>query len=265
MDFLKNVSTILYPITPNYTDKHYFTHDNYNRPFCVYIDEPNNKVFVYKRIDTSSFKLKKYNNLIETFNPDKIFIGKSPLSPMTEFSGGHGPEFDGNSILLKINENEYVFIGDQIYSFKTNHQIVSFVSPVGNNDVPYPYAIDDKDNYYFLLHPDTGILTINDDTKPHDPYEYFYSIKGKIKESENIECMYMGDESYNMITWSNPGYNYDDLIKRLGDKGPMYIQFKGKEKKPISRNDYIELLENYNKKIRLMPLLDIKIIEKRDW
>ena len=45
----------------------------------------------------------------------------------------------------------------------------------------------------------------------------------------------------------------------------MYIQFKGKEKKPISRNDYIELLENYNKKIRLMPLLDIKIIEKRDW
>lgn len=257
---------------------HYLTHDNYSRPFCVYIDEFNDEVSVYKNKrddeekgeyedDDSYTDLKNYTKLIQKFKADKIFIGESPVNPMTEFSGGYGPEFHGNSILLKIDEKEYVFIGETIYSFKTNHPIVSFVSPVGNNDVPYPYAIDDKDNYYFLLGGDeyTAILTIDDDSKPDDPYRYFYSIEENIKASENIKCMYMGDERYNMKTCSRPAHKYDDLVKRLGHEGPMYIQFKGEEKKLISRNEYIELLENYNKKVGLKPLLDVKIIHKRVW
>jgi hypothetical protein len=257
--------------------RHYLTHDNYDRPFCVYIDELNDEVSVYKRDDDegegeyedddSSTDLKNYTKLIQKFKADKIFIGESPVNPMTEFSGGYGPEFDGNSILLKIHEKEYVFIGYQIYSFKTKNEIVSFVSPVGNNDVPYPYAIDDKDNYYFLLGGDeyTGILRIDDDSKPDDPYRYFYFIKKNIGESENIQFMYMGDEQYVMTTSSNPAYDYDDLVKRLGDEGPMYIQFKGEDKKPISRDEYIELLENYNKKVGLIPLSDVKIIHRRIW
>ena len=36
---------------------------------------------------------------------------------MTKFSGGHGKEFDGNSILLKIKKDRYVFIGNTIYEF----------------------------------------------------------------------------------------------------------------------------------------------------
>jgi hypothetical protein len=244
----------------------YLTHDNYYRPFRVYIDELNDEVSVYKRDrDDFSTDLKNYTKLIRTFKPNKIFIGESPLNSMTEYSGGHGPAFDGNSILLKIDDKEYVFIGHQIFSFKTKNEIVSFVSPVGNNDVPYPYAIDDKENYYFLLVPDTGILRIDDVSKPDDPYRHFYFIIKNIGESENIEFMYMGDEEYVMTTSSNPAYNYDDLIERLGDEGPMYIQFKGEEKKPISRNEYIELLENYNKKVDLKPLLDVKVIHKRAW
>ena len=42
----------------------------------------------------------------------EVFIGKSPVNAMTTFSGGHGPRFDGNSILLK-REKDYVFVGDE--------------------------------------------------------------------------------------------------------------------------------------------------------
>ena len=42
----------------------------------------------------------------------EVFIGKSPVNAMTTFSGGHGPRFDGNSVLLK-RENDYVFVGDE--------------------------------------------------------------------------------------------------------------------------------------------------------
>ena len=67
---------------------------------------------------------------------------------MTEFSGGYGKKFDGNSILLQLNDNRYA-IGCYIYEF-TSNKIISFISPVGNNDFPYPFALD-KDNAYLML------------------------------------------------------------------------------------------------------------------
>jgi hypothetical protein len=239
--------------------EYYLTHDNFNRPFCVYVDKIQNKVHVYKK------KNDNYTKLIRTFAPLQIFIGESHVNEMTSFSGGHGPNFDGNSILLKIDDFEYVFIGEKIYSFKTKHEIVMFASPVGNNDVPYPYAMDDKENYYFLLDEDTGILRIDDVTKRDDPYRYFYFIQSNIQEIENINYMYMGNEAYTMRTSSNPERDYDSLIERLGYEGPMYIEFKGEDKKRISRDEYIRLLENYNKNVGLLPLEDVKIIEKRHW
>ena len=69
---------------------------------------------------------------------------------MTKFSLGYGEKFDGNSILLKLSKNKYVYIGSLIYSFNAYNEITTFISPVGNNDVPYPYAIDEKNNYYLL-------------------------------------------------------------------------------------------------------------------
>lgn len=246
--------------------KYYFTHDNGGRPFCVYIDEINNIVYIYKEKKEDS---NIYDDLIASYNPIKVFIGKSPLIPMTEFSGGYGPEFDGNAILLKIDHYQYIYIGICIYSFTTEYEIVSFVSPIGNNDVPYTYAIDSEKNYYFLVDQnnfiDNGILKIDDVSQYNDPYDYYYFIQENISKFENIECLYMGNERYCFKSSSYPLEKYDDLIKRLGDKGPMYIQYKGKEKQLISKSEYVSLLENYNKKIGLKPISNINVIQDRLW
>ena len=240
--------------------KIYLTHDNYSNPYCVYVDHNTKEVQVNKVGDD----IEDYHSEhVATFKPLKIFIGESPLNPMTEYSGGYGPEFDGNSILLKMEQEKYIFIGDQIYSFKTENNIVKFVSPVGNNDVPYPYAIDDKENYYFLLGDDTGILRLNNEKDKEDPYTYYYKMIRGISVSENIEYIYMNDEGYHLTSNVNPGKDYDDMINRLGE--PIYIEFKGEDKKIISKDEYVELLERYNKKIGLIPLKDVNIIVERDW
>ena len=59
----------------------------------------------------------------------------------------------GNSILLQTGKNKYVYIGDGIRSFTTKNGdvIKKYYSPVGNNEVPYPYAIGDK-YVYIMLH-----------------------------------------------------------------------------------------------------------------
>ncbi len=250
---------------------YYLIHDNMTRPFCVFIDEKHNEVHIYKNKKEDD-DLKNYSEFIITYKPLNIFIGKSPLIPMTLFSQGHGPNFDGNSILLEMDKNKYIFIGSCIYSFTTKHKIISFISPVGNNDVPYPYAIDNKNNFYFLLESDRAILKIDDKTKYDEPYQYLYFIEKNINKIENINWLYMGDEQYNITTNANPEADYDDIIKRLSKQGPMYIQYKYKykykynnQKKLMNKNSYVKLLKNYNKKVGLKPILNIKMIHERIW
>lgn len=55
----------------------------------------------------------------------------------------------GNTILIQINEHKYIYIGCDIFSFRTNEKILDFISPLGNSDVPYPLAYG-TENIYFL-------------------------------------------------------------------------------------------------------------------
>lgn len=264
--------------------KYYLTHDNGGRPFCVYVDESINQVHIYKS-SNSDDDIEEYTEHIGTYKYLRIFIGLSPLNTMTKFSGGHGSNFDGNSILLKIDDLKYMFIGSNIYTFTTLYNITVFESPVGNSDVPYPYAIDSEENYYFLLETiyDSGIMKINDISKRDDPYTYFYYMQSEnFRLTENIKWIHLESnklepqyfcgfkcgykleyQPYRMNTCSQPKEYYEDLCNRFDPI--MYIEFNGENKRIIEKEEYIQLLKNYNKKIGLLPLLNVERIHKRIW
>jgi hypothetical protein len=113
---------------------------------------------------------------------------------MTEFSEGYGKYFDGNTILIKLKQNKYIFIGASIYIFTIDYEIIKYVSPIGNNDVSYPYAIDIKNNYYLML--DSVIIPKNSMTNysksNFDPYNYYYNCenKNKLNKFKNIKNLY---------------------------------------------------------------------------
>lgn len=162
------------------TSIEYETRDNGGRPFTVKISD-DKKVQVYKSEwdDEDNHSLV----LLQTYHPEEILIGKSPLNDVTKFSGAHGPEYDGNSILLHLGELKYVFIGDSMYSFSTKHSIVKLISPIGNSDVPYPYAYDNSENknYYLLSHSEhVTFPTSSLDSKfdPNDPYTLYWNYQG---------------------------------------------------------------------------------------
>ena len=154
-------------------DKLYFTLDNGSYPFAVYISQTYNrkKVTVYRLPENQyeapalkqhytsknpryyTQRVKKFTSVID------VLIGRSPKNRMTRFGGGHGRWSFGNSILLKFRNNRYVFIGESIYSFKSKAPIVKFVSPIGNNCVPYPYAFDENgDAYLFFINGRVAFL-----------------------------------------------------------------------------------------------------------
>ena len=110
---------------------------NYRNKFLVVI---NGDVYVYK------YEKCKFDQPFLSFQPKHIFIGKSKICPMTNFSGSNGSSgFDGNTLLLEFENNEYVYVsGLEIIKFKTKDKIIDYISLMGNNMVPYAYAIGEK-------------------------------------------------------------------------------------------------------------------------
>ena len=83
-------------------------------------------------------------------HPKQIFIGKSRRNYLTRQSRAYGERYDGNTILLHLAGQQYVFIGKQVVSFRTNSPIVRYESPMASNDIPMPYAINAAGAYYLF-------------------------------------------------------------------------------------------------------------------
>jgi hypothetical protein len=175
----------------------YFTHDNGGRPFMVDVNTKTKKIEVFiinlEAFDSSEeskyikkdrkgnpylvcynfdysdtkFITRIYSNSVYKTNYHEIFIGND-LNPKFKDGGTLG-----NSILINKNGKEYIFIGHEIYSFTPHDHIKEYHSIVGNSDVPYPFAIGEK-NVYFMIEDQYVSLAgfLQDELK--DPYCKLY-------------------------------------------------------------------------------------------
>ena len=240
----------------------YYTHDNGGRPFKINII--GNTVSIYKfqkNLFNNSNVIRKYTDKpILTYQVQKYFIGKSPKCKMTLFSGGYGSSFDGNSILLHINDNKYIYIGEKIYSFTSKSNIVKYVSLVGNSDVPYPYAIDSNNNVYLMV--ENVILGNYNNIKYDNPYEQYYS--------ENSLLKYKGIQDFNLCNefW-NADYNpfpldeYDRLMSLDKCKGISKMEIKINNKtKLLTKKMYVKLINDFGEHMKYTPLITKIIVEK---
>ncbi len=204
------------------------------------------------------------------YKPEKVFVGKSPLNGMTRLSGGHGKAFDGNSILLKMTKDVYIFIGNKIFSFRAFSNITEYASPVGNSDVPYPYAIDTDKNYYLLIEN----VVIGNGQTGCDPYDYYYENmritkdlgripprKLAIKKFQDIVEFYIGDDPYTLTYKFNPATDYERLIPKLGEK--MCIIDTSGKKYELTKEMYVDLIKKFGSLMEFKLLEKIEKIQKR--
>lgn len=78
----------------------------------------------------------------------------------------------GNTVLLNMGRKSYMYIGGCIYTFKTQEEIESYVSEMGNNAVPYPYATSKTKTYLMLECVEINNRFIN-------PYGVYYASKNQ--------------------------------------------------------------------------------------
>lgn len=221
----------------------YYTHDNGGRPYKVWVGDNEQTIKVFENLEDSELVLEK--------ECDAIFIGRSPLNPMTSFSGGHGPEFDGNSILVKPKSEEgYIFIGSAVESFVPLASIVDFVSPVGNNDVPYPYAIDSQGRHYLFIEN----VVLNSCPQDKDPYEFYYesdSILHHHFHGKAIKEFYLGEGRYALTYTSSPSERYSSSTTYFGQARIVYDD--GKEEM-LTEETYCDVMKDFGTARGLAPL-----------
>jgi len=172
----------------------YYTHNNGGRPFKVELDTNAQIINVY---DTNeSVGEDREHILLHTLPFQEYFIGVSMKCITTQRYKSYGSQYDGNTVLILVKtENDknvenvekqtcssfkYTFIGDRIFTFCTTSRIVAYCSPVGNSDVPYPYARDEEGCIYLLI--ENIKLTPNELTKDEldvfdDPYMFWYEAR----------------------------------------------------------------------------------------
>lgn len=121
-------------------NKIYLIHDNGGRPFKVVANKEG--LFVYKKQSDNDDDDESLYNV-------KILELHDFLGYWYGFDTSHY-SLHGNSILVKITNNEYISIGWVIDKFTTDEEIIDYISPVGNSNVPYPVAYG-AEYVYFML------------------------------------------------------------------------------------------------------------------
>ena len=160
--------------------KYYKIHDNGGFPFVVALE--NNEATVYSQTYIEEKNKYVKDEVLFSVQYTHAFIGDNKLGFEGYIKKG---KYKGNTILLHLDGNNYIFIGSEIFEFKTvdNSVIVDYFSPVGNSDVPYPYAISETKVY---LLDDKIVLPIEFFDTKKDAYEQYYRFINLSKENKNL-------------------------------------------------------------------------------
>ena len=152
----------------------FMMHYNYRDKYLV--------VIIGTTVYVHEDKTCKFNPPLFTFQAKNIFIGKSRACLMTEFSSAidDSSRFDGNTLLLECEDNEYVYIsGLEITKFKIDDKIIDYISLMGNNMIPYAIMIGERYTYFlyyrykYIEHDKIEEGTLLNATNINlDPYEY---------------------------------------------------------------------------------------------
>ena len=191
------------------------------------------------------------------------------------YDGGAGKD-KGSSLLVDENDGNFVFIGTVVKRFKPFSFIVSYLSPVGNSGVPYPYAFGGNNYYYLMLHD-----VVLDGTKmgeeyrtdgwktPADPYGWYYSA-GLITEDISNGKKPMFDYEVQELWDENEDGEEEQLTftfqtKYSRFKNPYIVLKDSKgEKIPLTYQKYREIREKAAENIGVVGFLRPFVIYDKD-
>lgn len=91
-----------------------------------------------------------------------------------------------SSLVHTLQSKKYIYIGEEIFQFTAVAPVVLYQSPLGNNDTPYPYALDTKGHAYLMIEK---VYLIANTFDSKDPYASYYSRKCKFLPLKGLKVI----------------------------------------------------------------------------
>ena len=102
--------------------------------------------------------------------------------------------------LFKIEDKKYIHVGENLFSFETNAEILRYFSSYGFNNVKFPFACG-KENIYFMLHQKYIPIQKYEISTIKDEYQYLY------KKDEELKGDNIADENEGTVEYGNDFLN----------------------------------------------------------
>jgi hypothetical protein len=215
----------------------FYTYNNGTRPFKVVVED--GKISIFSELKDSE----------GLYNPNVLFIAK----PQTIMIGTdpRNPDYDGNSILLHLHSDVYVFVGYRIFQFQSLSPITHFWSRMGNSD-NYPYAVTENNDIIFFMEDAVmkGVATKETKNAKHNPYvDFLWKDETRLLGF----YVYVNNERYEVSYQPHPISHYNALT----EDGTLLVYFGDeiKNRKPLSLSDYKVRMEVHAKEHGLSTLL----------
>ena len=205
--------------------KSYLTHDNRARPFRLEVSGKHVEIYRghYKNLPDESKDWNapmEYDELVKKLTVKEVHVGQSPCNSAIYISDACGTFGKGNSILLHLSGNKYMFVGECIYEFSMDDDFEAYYSVVGNNDVPYPVTIGSKYVYMMLdriFIPKDLFKAKMNSAEWADAYAYYYGFKD-FETGENCYKKYGTRAKQGKICEKEAKERHSNLIKGADKK-----------------------------------------------
>ena len=159
----------------------YFTRDNGGRPYLVRVAPSRRQATVRRNLapgvqsDDSEHYTVTYDKLVKRIDYTRFWSGYAPFN--------YGLPFDasiGNTLLFETEHQgrrRYLLVGGNVSAFELpegHPPIEYFCAPIGNNDVPYPYAWSGRYAYFLVGDAYAEMKYLGRYVKTGDLASFFY-------------------------------------------------------------------------------------------
>lgn len=165
----------------------YMIHYNDGRPFKVIAKKEKIDVFTFKDITDNNEDLVYDTNVLSINN----FIGFWPGFDAAECAAYERDH--GNTILIRETKTTYVYVGSKISRFETeaDDEILDYLSPLGNSDVPYPVAYSKKYVFFMLDSMYVNKDQLETPALPINAEKMYFEFYGALYPKNHIEKFQM--------------------------------------------------------------------------
>jgi hypothetical protein len=147
---------------------------NGGTPFRVRYNKNTLQLFNLHNADGDDMGEILQNPPLRQFAIKSAFVGMNDRAPVK-----HRTASAGNSMLFLLTNGKYLYVGHDVYEFNAcEDEIVSYHSPIGNNAVPYPYAVGKRRTYLMAESRMAENAALADGCG--DPYETYYGRDKKL-------------------------------------------------------------------------------------